>query len=177
MCYLYRHAIELGLKDALTTLEAFLHSLLESGYDVDYSDKDLTAVEKLPKRLDGHDLNRLLNRLRDKVRLVDPTPLCDRFESIVKAIHALDPTGEKFRYARTRVQGSQFEDSFKQHMSVGVDQVVDDLRYATTYILYGVSGWLDEMEQNLQDYKDYVEDMMDELPDEDEELPDWDDIF
>lgn len=144
---LYRHAIELALKDAI---RATAESLRREGTD----DPELDA-ERLNLQLTrSHSIGGLadiLSTLLERLGLGAEQQLPARTLEILKGLHLLDSTGQAFRYSTVK------EGSGRRAVLVPARPDLDHfdlsaaaaaLHDAATMVLYGVSGVLDAREEH-----------------------------
>jgi hypothetical protein len=97
ICFLYRHAAEVILKELVRDTERLIRILDELGegraapVDKDELEDDLTK---------SHKLSALLERLMDRLDLVSDDQLPPDVPRAIRDLDAMDPTGQSFRYAR-----------------------------------------------------------------------------
>ena len=153
VCYLYRHALEIILKDLLLDLERFLHFLVLVGeLNVDKTCTIAKTEQKLGKT---HDLNWLLNRLTLKLGYVGDERLDSSVIEAVQFLHSEDPTGQRFRYSTTKSGQSGGSPSFASTIHVDLRHIQSTLEPAIEYLRDGVGSWL---EYQLSMANDYISD-------------------
>lgn len=160
ICYLYRHALELILKDLLFDLERFLHFLVLVG-DLD-ADK-VCAITKLEEKLSKtHDLNELLTRLTHKLGYAGDERLDSSVIEAVRLLHSEDPTGQRFRYSTIKTGHSGSSLSFDSTIHVDLRHIQNTLDPAIEYLRDGVGGWLDYqlalVNKYISDHNEYFTD-------------------
>ena len=99
---LYRHAIELELKEAIRAAT----SLAEArGERPEFSFEEIDSRLASPKSGGGHDLTLLNSRLATLLELVSCESLDDDVQAVLGELAQLDPTGETFRYSKVKGPG------------------------------------------------------------------------
>ena len=159
VCYLYRHALEIILKDLLLDLERFLYFLvLVEELDVD----KICTIAKLEEKLGKtHDLNYLLNRLTQKLGYAGDERIDSSVVEAVQLLHSEDPTGQRFRYSATKSGQSGSSPSFSSTIHVDLRHIQSTLEPAIEYLRDGVGGWLEHQLSLANDYiSDHDEDFI-----------------
>lgn len=160
VCYLYRHALEIILKDLLLDLERFLHFLVLVG-DLDI-DKTCTIAKLEEKLGKTHDLNQLLTRLAQKLGCVGDERLDPSVIEAVQLLHSEDPTGQRFRYSATKSDQLGGSPSFASTIHVDLRHIQSTLNPAIEYLRDGVGSWLEHQLSMANDYiSDHEEDFID----------------
>jgi hypothetical protein len=138
---LYRHGIELALKDAIREAAARLR-------DAGVSDPGLTR-EAVDERLAGtHSIGELVNELNlylGRLRLGPENQLPDYALEVLNSLHLLDKTGQAFRYSIVKSGGKKNKKlvpARPKETQFDLLGTAETLYDAGTLILHGVSGVL-----------------------------------
>ena len=86
--------------------------------------------------------------------------LPDETKEVLDALHALDETGQAFRYTTTKTGRGKYRKlvpARSDQQCIDLPHIAQALRDAGTIVLYGVSGMLD-------DYREYQQAMRDRGP-------------
>lgn len=158
ICFNYRHALELTLKELIRDTEKLIRLLIRCG-SLDENEARACQMERTEDYLRGtHSLESLLDRLTIRLRLVCDEMLPDEIRRTVCELHNIDPDGQVFRYARAR--HTQRSLSRQQHYDLR--RIRDQVSKAISFLADGVGGWLDAEISNAQDYlgelDSYIED-------------------
>ncbi len=149
--YLYRHYVELILKEITVIASALL-------------DKELTEQEL--KALDRHQLNELWSNLQPMLnpicQLVQETgyPIEDMegIESYINQLHEHDPDGQRFRYATIKQGKKKSRDALKREASLREDLPHINIRVFAN-CMEKLAEYLDHMEGWFSDLLDTKCDM------------------
>ncbi len=149
ICFLYRHAAEVILKELIRDTERLLRVLDELGegrgvpVDGDELEKDLTK---------SHRLTPLLERLTDRLSLVSDDQLPPDVPLAIRDLDAMDPTGQGFRYAKTKKRKGGTRPSFEKQQLFDVRSIGGTLRTSLGFLADGVGTWLEVEIDNAHDY-------------------------
>lgn len=114
ICYLARHALELALKNALSLADAEYHHS-----EIDY--------RPFQKTWTTHDLVGLLDSLDHLLLATNNPAVPASVRDLVVRLHALDPDGQRFRYAKARVRGGDTVLSLAKDARVDLNALVSDV--------------------------------------------------
>lgn len=132
VAYLYRHCLELRMKDIIVT-----------GVGMNFFNADEVA-----EALNGHSLARLWNHARkllvDRWPTADQTPL-KAVEAIVNEYHQADPSGQVFRYDADKNGKRYVHEKLPDHISIV------ELRATMDGAFSFLDATASELEQNLLD--------------------------
>jgi len=144
--YLYRHCIELLLKDVTFTASALL-------------DKELTEQEI--KALGRHELNKLWEQLRPLLNAVCecvgnapfPDEDLEGIDSYIQQLHEHDPDGQRFRYTTVKKQKKKTsngntpasEPSLKPDLKLINIRVFANAMETLVDYLDGIEGWFSHL--------------------------------
>ena len=149
--YLYRHGIELALKEAIRDAAACLRG--DGVADVKIQ------ADKLDDWIaNTHSIERLVNRLTrllGRLKLGPGNQLPAETLYVLSKLHVLDHDGQAFRYSTMKVDRNGvrlLEPVRPGEQRFDIVVVAEALHEAGTMVLYGVSGV-------LGDYSDYQADM------------------
>lgn len=140
VCFLYRHAAEVILKELIRDTERLIRILDERGkikgvsVDKDELQKDLTRY---------HKLNPLLERLTERLVLVSDEELPPDVPRAIRDLDAMDPTGQAFRYSRTKKPKGGTRRSFEKQQLCDVRSLGQHLRKCLGFLADGVGSWLE----------------------------------
>lgn len=138
VAYLYRHCVELRLKDIITT-----------GLGMHFFKK-----ADVKEAMENHNLARLWNHakklLKDRWKGADETPL-KAVESVINELHQVDPTGQAFRFDADK-SGRRF-----RHDKLPTRVSLKELRKTMDGVFTFLDATASELHQNLSD-------MMDNMP-------------
>lgn len=136
VAYLYRHSLELKLKD-----------LIDLGVELTVIEKS----DKLIEDLGGHNLAKLWNPakslLLDRWPTSDPTPLLAA-EQVILEFHRADPNGQIFRY-QTNKDGQYY-----RHPTLPATIDLANLRTTMDGTFSFLEGCESELTDNLQSLRD-----------------------
>jgi hypothetical protein len=138
---LYRHSIELALKDGIRTMAKLRHGLDGPEFLSDVVEDRLSAT---------HSIGRLVEDLCKWLERLDLGPgqqLPVDTIAVLKSLHLLDENGQAFRYSTVKVGNGRA----RKLVPARPDQVLFDLpavaatlSEAASLLIYGVSGVLDQ---------------------------------
>lgn len=144
ICYLYRHALELSLKDLIRQTDHLVCLAAEFGsIDRDACGKASSRVDRL---LRSHNLKALLDELTERFALVGDQPIPDEVRSAVEDIDAFDPSAQTFRYPESTKGNPSFPT--QEHYDLGY------LHAALSGALEffgGMGSWLDAQQTGYRD--------------------------
>jgi hypothetical protein len=119
ICYLARHALELALKHALAAADAEYHHL-----DLGHRPFETTWT--------SHDLRALLENLDHLLVATGNSEVPTRARDVILRLHALDPDGQRFRYAKARVKGGEPVISLAKGTRLNLNDLVNDMDEAVS---------------------------------------------
>jgi hypothetical protein len=149
MCFLYRHALEVVLKERIKGVEELISARA-------YSEDELAGQVRVAPEVDEeleetHSLERLLGILERRLAVLQYT---DVIPSDVRAavieLHHRDLRGETFRYARIKGTGRQV---FEKQECFDIEQIASRLGEAYQFLSWGVGG---EVAAQLDQISDYL---------------------
>lgn len=149
ICFLYRHAAEIILKELIRDTERLIRILDELGegrgapIDKNELERDLTK---------SHKLLPLLERLTDRLDLVSDDPLPPDVPRAIRDLDAMDPTGQGSRYARTKKRQGGTRPSFEKQQLYVVRSMGEHLRTSLGFLADGVGTWLEVEIDNGHEY-------------------------
>lgn len=114
ICYLARHALELALKHALAGADAEYH----------HGDIDHRPFEGTWK---SHDLQSLLEGLDKLLVATGNSEVPPQTRDVILRLHALDPDGQRFRYAKAFVKGGKAVVSLAKGTRLNLSDLVTDM--------------------------------------------------
>ncbi|MDP9226085.1 MAG: hypothetical protein M3P18_20050 [Actinomycetota bacterium] len=143
--YLYRHALELALKDANVWIDT---AILAAGSLGSVDQTQVMSVDAVREEIRMHRLGPLLRRLQARSRLlrdssvpqVAPLDLEDRVGPAVRALEIVDVDGQRFRYPH--MTNGKASWTREEHSNVVVDvlAVRHDADRALAYLLGDLAG-------------------------------------
>ena len=136
ICYLYRHVIELELK-----------AIMELGARLDILSDD----DEYKKLQGSHSLNQLWNIAEAVLKdfyADEPSDDLIAAGSLIQQFHALDKTGQNFRYGKTKTGKSTLQNVPKIVDLVNLRKMFDGLYNLLTASQDGMSEALSNMESN-----------------------------
>jgi hypothetical protein len=135
MCYCFRHAVELALKEVRRSTEDLIRLTAEHGTLAPSLARNQKGVEADLKVT--HSLEKLLGTCLERLTLVSQETVPKDIIDPIVELHNVDPDGQVFRYSRARR-----ELSFKVQENIGLVGIADVLSKAVAY-LTAVGSWLD----------------------------------
>jgi hypothetical protein len=117
ICYLARHALELALKHALAGADAESH----------HGDLGHRPFETTWKR---HDLKGLLESLDQLLVATGNSGVPTQARDVILRLHAIDPDGQRFRYAKARAKGGETVISLAKGTRLNLNDLVTDMAEA-----------------------------------------------
>jgi hypothetical protein len=142
-CFVYRHCLELTLKDLIYETERLI--LLEAEWKPRHDARSLKEVGE--ELLRTHRLRPLLDKLEVRLATVDDTEMPESVRSVVHQLDAIDPEGQSFRYAVLK-NGAR---SFSGERQYDLAKIKQTLGEAIDYLNYGVGTWIDEQMSTLRE--------------------------
>lgn len=137
ICFLYRHATELSLKNLVLDGLRVSEAMVRIGeMDQHHVDAMNTIAESV---LSKHDLRNLLNLV---VKILDPLTderIPSSVVTTINQLNAIDAKGETFRYSTDKNRSRWL----KKEEHVDFVQLHDDLSAVITHLFYGVGTWLE----------------------------------
>ena len=147
ICFNYRHACELTLKELIRETERLIGLMAAAGEPKgDPRDVNETSAE-LAKT---HSLEELLNWLEQRLAHLSEERLPTEVREAIIAVHNVDPSGQVFRYSRAR-NGERHE-VFQDTTHIDLVWVRERLGKAIEFLQAGVGGWLENELNVTQDY-------------------------
>ena len=138
MMYLYRHAMELALKQSVRDVATRLRAA---------KDAEL-----------GHSLAALAGELQRLLARLNIQTLPDEVMATLDALHKSDATGEAFRYSLHRESGG-FAQTRPEQLRVDIVALRARLRESFGIIVYGLSGVLEAHDDYRAELLSYAEDL------------------
>jgi hypothetical protein len=149
ICYLYRHAIELSLKDLIDQTDRLICLLVKCGSIEREACRKIAPVEKKLSRT--HDLKVLLEELIERFGLIQGEPFSSDVRAAVEEINAFDSSGQKFRYPKLKQGELSFRDQQHYDLRHLRDAMSGVLRYFD-----GMGAWIDQQQMNAVDLANYL---------------------
>jgi hypothetical protein len=139
--YLYRHALELALKDANLWADASIRGRIRLGI-VDPRD-DKTWKEAM-REMQVHGLTPLVDRLALRLALMDGAePVGESERATIAAVDAFDRDGQRFRYPfLTKGRGSAWRPESDGQILVDLRVIKDEIDPVVGLLVDGYGGWL-----------------------------------
>ena len=140
VAYLYRHAIELSLKECISY--AVQLQLIQND-------------EELRKVIDGHNLYKLWNKLKPGIEYFwsgsDREPVIAA-ETVISEFHQLDKSGQEFRYPLTKEGKRSLSSSSAKLHSVDLEQLRDVAGGVCTFLDGCTAGFSNTLDSLPSDY-------------------------
>lgn len=160
ICFLYRHSMEVTLKDLVEQADRFIRAAVRLGWCSPDALRDEAKVkEKLEKT---HSLLSLFQDLTARLALVSDETMPEAVVAAVRELHSLDADGQTFRYA-WRKDGSA---SLPDTATYDLGRIRSEVGRAIEFLAYGVGGWLDAALKNAAEQATYAEEMRREYEDD-----------
>jgi len=154
ICFNYRHALELTLKELIRDTEKLIQLSIQCG-SLNEGEVEAAQMENNEDYLCGtHSMESLFNRLTDRLRLVCDQTLPDDIRYTVIELHNIDPDGQVFRYARAK----HTQRNLSKQQCYNLLRIRDMMGSTVAFLADGLGGWLDAEISNAQDYLDEFED-------------------
>lgn len=132
--FVYRHALELVLKEGIRQAAAVLRT--DGDADPTLAADELDAY--LAKAGKGHSLSRLARRLDDLLGRLRHEALPAETHDVLQSLHQLDPGGDTFRYATVRDKGTDRYVPAPRPAATHVDVVAMRQHFDSAFgLLYG----------------------------------------
>jgi len=148
ICFLYRHALEIAIKDLLRQTEHLVR--LRADFEPGLAAERRPAADVETEPGETHSLERLFTRMVARLSMVAPdAQVPEDVRSAVLELHQMDPRGETFRYPYKR--GVE-QPTISQRSWLDIQRIVDGLGGAFRFLFYGVGGWLDAEIDSMNDY-------------------------
>lgn len=138
-CFLYRHAAELTLKGLIREVEGLIAIGIQLGAYPESAESTRDVAKGL---LTTHGIAALTDWLVDRVAVVTDLPIPPPTLDALRALHRADPSGQAFRYARTRVKGGGTAPSLPEQQNIDLGHLRESLGEAIRMLQWGVGGWL-----------------------------------
>jgi hypothetical protein len=133
ICFNYRHFIELSLKHLICATED-LYTLLDRTGDT----RGTLSESAAQKLVYEHSLERLLNWLIERLKLVTDNQLDDNVRRIIVQFHNMDPDSQVFRYP-TRKDGKLTLPEPREYDLENIRKLMEDVHNEFS----GLDAWLD----------------------------------
>ena len=131
ICFMYRHFIELTLKQLIIHAEAFYEKTEIIGYELQKYTKPKKELESI------HSLEILVKRLIDVLTCISEGHFDDEIKKIILEFHAIDPVGQTFRYPTNR----KHEKSFSQVQNFNIATIKTGINKVAQYFM-GIDTYL-----------------------------------
>ncbi len=132
ICFMYRHFIELTLKQLIIYAEEFYEKTEILSYEV-------RKYTKPKKQLEAtHSLENLVNRLIDVLICVSEEHFDDEIKKTILEFHSIDPVGQTFRYPTNR----KHEKSFSQVQNFNIATIKAEINKVAEYFM-GIDAYLE----------------------------------
>ena len=154
MMYLYRHAMELALKQSVRDVA----TRLRAAKDADPNIVSEKVDQRLASRELGHSLAALAGELQRLLARLNIQTLPDEVMATLDALHKSDATGEAFRYSLHRESGG-FAQTRPEQLRVDIVALRARLRESFGIIVYGLSGVLEAHDDYRAELLSYAEDL------------------
>lgn len=140
---LYRHSLELHLKSAIATAERAKQA---AGQPHDPQ----PALAAWFKRKASHNLIKLANRLNRSLTELKVAEIDTRVRAVIAELHAVDPSGENFRYSWSTSQQGDIHKVVPTGRPAGTEGCVDIIRLGGTLTdairhVSSIDDYLDEV--------------------------------
>ena len=132
ICFMYRHFIELTLKQLIIHAEAFYEKTEIIGYELQKYTKPKKELESI------HSLEILVKRLIDVLTCISEGHFDDEIKKIILEFHAIDPVGQTFRYPTNR----KHEKSFSQVQNFNIATIKAETNKVAQYFM-GIDAYLE----------------------------------
>lgn len=153
---LYRHGIELALKDGIRTAAACARRDGVAGPDL--------AAAKLDEDLaKTHSLGRLVQKLTellDLLKLGEEQKLPADTLAVLQSLHVLDESGQTFRYATVKVGSGKartFVTARPDQVHFDLPTVASRLDEVAAILLHGLSGVLEAYQEFQDEMREYAD--------------------
>ena len=149
MCFLYRHALEIVLKERIKGVEELI--VARAYFEDELADQVRVAADVDKELEETHSLERLLGILERRLAVLQHADVIpSEVRAAVIELHHRDLRGETFRYARVKGTGRQV---FEEQECFDIDQIASRLREAYQFLSWGVGG---EVAAQLDQISDYL---------------------
>lgn len=157
-CFLYRHAIEIILKELIRETESLIRLYVKCGSLDEQFQKDVNQIN--PGLEKCHSIERLLKQFEERIKLIDDRVLPGNIRATLIEIHNIDPSGQRFRYARVR--GQDNKSSFPDYQHYDIKRIGKLLGETIDFLINSVGGWLDAQIDNANEHLKCLNDCVDE---------------
>lgn len=136
VCSVYRHCLELTLKDLIYETERLIEaeSLCNPREDI----RDLAEVAEDLQRT--HSLGCLYEQLKERLATVSEEEMPTNVSETVRQLDKIDPNGQSFRYAVLK-DGQR---SFEIEHEFDLIKIKELLGETIDFLNYGVGSWIEE---------------------------------
>jgi hypothetical protein len=143
--YIYRHALELALKNANYAIEDALAARARLGIVPKTDRLTHKQVDEEMRLLKPHHLAPLLTRLERRLALIDRAePFDPDVKAIILAVDQFDVDGQKFRFPYlTKGRGPSFVPPKKGQAFIDLEGIKDTIEPALAYLIDGMDSWLE----------------------------------
>jgi len=148
ICFLYRHALEVTLKDLIRQVEELICTRA-------WGEDDLVGHVRTDREIDAelestHSLEVLLKVFEARLRIVMPeAEIPAEVRAALIELHNRDSNGETFRYGRARGLGKP---TFDKQETFDVERIVHRLGEAFRFLSWGAGGALSAEIEAVTDY-------------------------
>lgn len=132
ICFMYRHFIELTLKQLIIYTEAFYEKTEMIGYEYKKYSKPKKQLETT------HSLETLLSRLINVLTCLSDEHFDDKIKKIILDFHNVDPLGQVFRYPNKK----NHEKSFFQVQNFNIAAIKTAVNKVAQYFM-GIDAYLE----------------------------------
>lgn len=154
--YLYRHALELALKNSNVWTEAVIEIRAELGL---IPKSDVRTRDEVARELHDHQVRRLLLRLTrriDKIRMKSGGPAIDdilrEVSPATEALTGLDVDGQALRYPYPVMGKSKSWEQPAPSLAVLPAAVFEDVGRGVDFLLHDLAAWLESsFEEGIED--------------------------
>jgi hypothetical protein len=148
ICFLYRHALEIVLKELIRDTEKFIR--LAAPFNEQLAGMERVVREVEDELENTHSLRRLFTILEPRLKLVTPDEeIPEDVRSSVFQLHDMDPTGEVFRYPRRK---GKEQPIFNAQTWFDIGRIVERLGQSIRFLSDGIGGWLAYETGSINDY-------------------------
>ncbi len=152
ICYLYRHAIEVILKELIRKADKLIGLMSYLDCDEDSTSADAGLDEFLEST---HSLQKLYDVLLSKLAITHPgAEIPAAAHAAIVELHNRDSNGESFRYSRAKGTGRAV---FDKQENFDIQRISTRLGEAFRFLSWGIGGALSA---DIDSANDYLTEMM-----------------
>ncbi|MBC8485548.1 MAG: hypothetical protein H8D45_05865 [Bacteroidetes bacterium] len=153
ICYLYRHCIEITLKELIRDLNKLIEIKKSIG-DIAFNDEKYKV--NIKKLTNNHNLESLFNNLEQRLRLFSDESIPQNIRNTVLQLNNFDSNSQRFRYSKFKKKEVKLIKSFPDIEHINLNKIKDELGEAINFLQGGVGGW-------LHNYTSYFEDVLQDM--------------